>query len=226
MLRLAIDTSTLQTGLALADESLLELRRFGASLKAGSHLVPAIDRLFLDHKRRLEDLKAIILVIGPGSFTGLRIGLATAKGLALAKDIPLVPVSSLEVLARQAPLGNGTVIPVITARKGEVYHGSWKRDGGNLSRMADPGRCSHANLLADLPDDAFLVGPALAALRPELATLDREVATAAEQDCQISLPWLLELGRIKLQREGAAEPALLEPEYMQAFQPTTGRKRI
>jgi tRNA threonylcarbamoyladenosine biosynthesis protein TsaB len=226
MLHLAIDTSTRATGLALAEDDLLESRRFGGGLNAGEHLVPAIDRLFADHGRSKHELKRITIAIGPGSFTGLRIGLATAKGLALALELPIVPVSTLEVLAMQAPVREGLVVPVIQARKGEVYHGAWRRHGGNLERAGDPARSETAELLEKLPVDAFLIGPALSGMQEQITALDREVAIAGPEDRELNLSWLLSLGNEKARRESAVDVATLEPEYMQAFRPTKGRSRL
>jgi len=69
---------------------------------------------------------------GPGAFTGVRLGVSVAQGLALGLDIPVVPVSSLAALAQDAPLGDGLVLAVIDARMGEVYAGTYRRGSDGL----------------------------------------------------------------------------------------------
>jgi tRNA threonylcarbamoyladenosine biosynthesis protein TsaB len=85
---LAIDTSTRQTGLALAVDGLLELRRFAPPRNAGQWLLPAVADMLEAYGLKAEQLDLIVLANGPGSFTGLRIGLASAKGLALGGGGP------------------------------------------------------------------------------------------------------------------------------------------
>lgn len=90
----------------------------------GQKLVPLIDTLLRHVGISIDDIEAVAVSSGPGSFTGLRIGVATAKGLAFAKDIPLIGVDSLDALGRRAkPFIEETdfVVPMIDARRMEVY---------------------------------------------------------------------------------------------------------
>src|SRR5689334_18463142 len=90
----------------------------------GSHartLLPLIDNALAAARCELSDLDLIAVSIGPGSFTGLRIGLSVAKGLALATGLPAVGVPTLEAYANCAGARSGLLCPVLDARKGEVY---------------------------------------------------------------------------------------------------------
>jgi tRNA threonylcarbamoyladenosine biosynthesis protein TsaB len=222
---LAIDTSTRQTGVALADGELLEWRRFSPPREAGTHLLPAIHDMLQGHGRAPEELDVVIVAIGPGSFTGLRIGLATAKGLAHGGRAALVPVSTLETLAWQAPTRAASVLPLVEARRGEVFTARWRRLGEALIAEEDPRRVAIADLLAEAPDDALLIGPALAARRADFLATGRHLALAGDADCALSLPWLVELGMRRWERQGGEDPDLLEPDYLFEFQPTPAKAR-
>ena len=86
----------------------------------------------------MAEIDTIAVAKGPGSFTGIRIGVATAKGLALGGDKPLVGVSSLEAMAHQAKhLGQGIICAVMDARRGQVYNALFRAQGDKLDRLTD-----------------------------------------------------------------------------------------
>ena len=123
MLALGIETATWMGSIALVDdrEGVLGELNIRSSASHSERLIPSIDRLFKETGKRLEECEVICVSIGPGSFTGLRIGLATAKGLAFAADKPIVGISTLEILARGVPFSMFPVCPVIDARKKEIF---------------------------------------------------------------------------------------------------------
>lgn len=122
MLILAIDSSTPVAGIALMDDEQLIREEFVNYKKNHSEtLMPMVDRVLRDCERTLAEVDALAITIGPGSFTGLRIGLAAIKGLSLATGIPVVAISTLEVLAHNIAGSDTLVCPVLNARKQEVY---------------------------------------------------------------------------------------------------------
>lgn len=132
MMILAIDTSTPAAGVALwrDGQTLVERRRNVTTHSEG--LLPMIDELFVEAGVAPAAIDAVACGAGPGSFTGLRIGLATAKGLCFALQRPLVMVSSLAALAARAP--DGRVCATIDAFKGEVYAAVYTVAGGTPAR--------------------------------------------------------------------------------------------
>jgi len=120
---LAINTSTSQFSTALVEEDgVLLAEYFMASLsKNYNALMPAIHSIFTESKSNIQDIKAVMITKGPGSFTGMRVGLATAKGMAQSLNIPVIAVSSLEALANQMPYTAFPLRPIIDSRKGEVF---------------------------------------------------------------------------------------------------------
>lgn len=122
MLILAIDSATPVAGVALLNDSGLVREEFVNYKKTHSEtLMPMIDEILQQCECRLQDLSAVAVSVGPGSFTGLRIGLATVKGLSLASGIPIIGVSTLEMLAHNISYNEALVCPLLDARKQEVY---------------------------------------------------------------------------------------------------------
>jgi tRNA threonylcarbamoyladenosine biosynthesis protein TsaB len=124
MLTLALECATKTIGIALMDE---ENVRAEIYLNLGRHhaevLLPAIDQLFHLTGLTPADVDLLACTVGPGSFTGLRIGVSTVKGLALAMGRPLVGVSTLETLAMNAVPSSRLICPMLDARKNQIYTG-------------------------------------------------------------------------------------------------------
>ena len=122
-------------------------------------LLTAIDEVLAQVDAKLDDLDYIALSVGPGSFTGLRIGLATTLGLCFAGSPLVVPVPTLAALA-QAGAGSQPIVPMLDARKGQVYAGVYAATGECLGadRVVDPLPFLHE--LATFPDrEIELIGP-------------------------------------------------------------------
>jgi tRNA threonylcarbamoyladenosine biosynthesis protein TsaB len=137
---LALNTATAQAGAALLDLGGQVLAERLGSLKEKHYgeLVPSIRSLLAAAEASFPSLKAIIVARGPGSFTGLRVGLAAAKGLCHALGIPLIGVSSLEALASQILWPEKPVGAIIDSRKGEVFASIfWRRQDLRLVRMTE-----------------------------------------------------------------------------------------
>jgi tRNA threonylcarbamoyladenosine biosynthesis protein TsaB len=153
---LAVDTSTLLSGVAVwRDGRALAVRQRLVTTHSESLLL-MIDEALAEAGLRAADLDAIACGAGPGSFTGLRIGLATAKGLCFALAKPLVMVSSLAALAARAP--DGRVCATIDAFKGEVYGALFDVAGGAPTLVGEELVLRPETLLTRLDDVACVVG--------------------------------------------------------------------
>jgi tRNA threonylcarbamoyladenosine biosynthesis protein TsaB len=158
---LAIETATMDAGVALHDGStvIAELHLSMGSRHAEA-LLPAIEHLLFQSGRALSDLTHVVVDRGPGLFTGLRVGVTTARSLAFACDVPVVAVSSLEAVAHQAGRIGETVVSVLDARRREVYIGAYGIEApGVLREYFAPVVGPPAAALARLPlfDDAPIV---------------------------------------------------------------------
>ncbi|MHB8907308.1 MAG: tRNA (adenosine(37)-N6)-threonylcarbamoyltransferase complex dimerization subunit type 1 TsaB [Syntrophales bacterium] len=139
MLTLAVECATKTVGIALLDEEDVVAEIY---LGLGKHhaevLLPAIERLFLMAGRAPAEVDLLACTVGPGSFTGLRIGVSTIKGLALATGKPVVGVSTLETLAMNAIPSSHLICPMLDARKGQVYTGIYRMGPDIRPRAVGP----------------------------------------------------------------------------------------
>ena len=127
---LGIDSSGMVASVAIVSDDVVIAEYTMNHKKTHSEtLLPMIDEIVKTSEMKLEDLDAIAIASGPGSFTGLRIGAATAKGLALAIDKPIVPVKTCEGLAYNMWGADGLVCPIIDARRNQVYTGLYQVQG-------------------------------------------------------------------------------------------------
>jgi tRNA threonylcarbamoyladenosine biosynthesis protein TsaB len=99
-------------------------------------LVPMIEKLLKKARIKLSAVDCLAISIGPGSFTGLRIGAVTVKGLSYALNKPIVRVPTLDVIARNAKSFKGVICPVLDARKNKVYACLYRSDGKNIKRIS------------------------------------------------------------------------------------------
>ncbi len=128
---LGIDSSGMVASVALVEDDVVIAEYTMNHKKTHSEtLLPMIDEIVRTSEMKLEDLDAIAIAAGPGSFTGLRIGAATAKGLALANDQPIIPVKTCEGLAFNMWGAEGLVCPIVDARRSQVYTGIYKVTSG------------------------------------------------------------------------------------------------
>jgi len=156
---LHLETATAVCSAALArDGVLLALRETDQGLVHGERLTPFIEEIFMEAGASPWDLAAIAVSIGPGSYTGLRVGLSTAKGMALGLDLPLISVSTLEALAEGTLLAfpGHWVMPAIDARRLEVYAALFD-PAGRLVHEPQPLILDQTEALAWLPEDAEAV---------------------------------------------------------------------
>nr|CBI78716.1 conserved hypothetical protein [Bartonella sp. AR 15-3] len=160
MLILAIDTASIYCAVALVQHKSV-IARISQRIGKGhaEKLIGQIEQLTHQANIKLDQINRIAVNIGPGSFTGIRIGIATAKALALALEIPAIGVSSLEALAAQVANENitSTITVVIEAGREMFYHQNFNN---NLIALSKPSLKTPENIVADLLRHTILTGPA------------------------------------------------------------------
>ncbi len=133
---LAIDTSATVATAALCDgERLLAEYTLNNGNTHSQTVLPMVESLLSAFSLSARDIDLFAVSTGPGSFTGVRIGAATVKGLAFGADTPCVGVSTLEALAENATLHSGLICPVMNARRSQVYTALFRSDGKALTRL-------------------------------------------------------------------------------------------
>jgi tRNA threonylcarbamoyladenosine biosynthesis protein TsaB len=156
---LAVDTSTTSCSVALfEDRQLLAEEIYTAGNTHSRHLLSIIDQLLDRCRYRLADVDGIAVTRGPGTFTGLRIGISTVKGLAAATGAAVVGVDSLAALAWPLSVVDGPVVAMIDARRGEVYHAGFHGREGIPVPIGATSVDSPDAAARKLPAGALLVG--------------------------------------------------------------------
>jgi tRNA threonylcarbamoyladenosine biosynthesis protein TsaB len=139
---LAVDTSSeLGSAVIRVGDRIVAQIRPDTSLQYSEHLFASIDQLFDQVDLKLDDIDSFAAVRGPGSFTGLRVGLATMEGFAFTMGKPTYGISTLAALAWQVDSGGqpGTqIVPILDARRGEIYSAVYVRDGEELVEVSPP----------------------------------------------------------------------------------------
>ncbi len=137
-----LETSTSLCSVALLEGDAITARRFSTEPRAhASMTAPFVQEVLAERGLKVSDCDAVCLSMGPGSYTGLRVGSSTAKGLCFGGGIPLLAVSTLDVLVAQAraaglPEGCRYIVPMIDARRMEVYTAVYTADGERLTEIA------------------------------------------------------------------------------------------
>ncbi len=135
---LALDsTARICTAAVCEDERLLMLGRENAGMTHSEMLLPMIENILSELKLTVEDIDAFALSEGPGSFTGVRIGAATVKGLAFGREVPCVGVSTLEALAYNFIDECGIVASCMDARRSQLYTAIFRVDHGRIERLCE-----------------------------------------------------------------------------------------
>ena len=144
---LALDSSATVASVALCeDETLLAEYTLNNGNTHSETLLPMIEAMLAHFGTTVDEIDLFAASTGPGSFTGVRIGTATLKGLAFAKDTPCIGVSTLEALAENAVALGGLVCPVMNARRSQVYTALFRSDGQTLVRLTKDEALSIAEL--------------------------------------------------------------------------------
>ena len=159
---LAFESSAKAASVALMQDGVLLAESFQNNGKTHSAtLMPMAQQVLMDCSLTAAELDAVAVARGPGSFTGVRIGVAAAKGLAWGAEKPVCGVSTLEAMATQLSMQAGIICPVMDARRGQVYNALFQSDGKTLTRLTSDRAISLEELKKDLEKaekTIFLVG--------------------------------------------------------------------
>ena len=162
MLILAFETSAKAASVALYDgQKLLAESYQNTGLTHSQTLMVMAEDSQKQCRKTAQDVTAVAVAEGPGSFTGVRIGVAAAKGFAWGRELPCYGISTLEAMAESLGVYQGYVCPVLDARRAQVYNALFYVNQGNITRVAPDRAIALSDLgeeLKNLPESVFLVG--------------------------------------------------------------------
>jgi tRNA threonylcarbamoyladenosine biosynthesis protein TsaB len=173
---LAIETSGRIGSVALAEDgrTLLE-DTFPHGLQHAARIVPALDQLCRQLNWTSRDIREIYVSAGPGSFTGLRIGITLAKTLAMVSGASVVAVPSLRALAENAPAEAKNVVLVLDAKRDQIFSACFSRSGEDWTTLHDAQLCTLVEMLAKSPRPAHLIGEGIENHRQFISASDGEI---------------------------------------------------
>lgn len=217
MLILGVTTATQQVGCAIGGhEGVLASAHSARGKRHAETLVPSIDFVRRQARVELSEMSVIAVDIGPGLFTGLRVGIAAAKAMAHALRVPMIGISSLDLLAWPVRHTTREIVAVVDARRGEVFHARYRPTPGGVQRIAGPEVSTPTELRAELQasDTEFLlVGDG--ALRHADHWDDMVRVEVAEQYlAHPNAASLVQLAHARAIREDFVQPWQLEPLYL------------
>ena len=133
---LSVDSSAVTASVALTDgERIIKNEFVKSGLTHSETLLPMIERVMQGHS--FDELDALAVCAGPGSFTGVRIGVATVKGIAFTRNLPCIPVSTLEAIAHNFTGESAVICAVMDARRMQFYNALFKAENGVITRLCE-----------------------------------------------------------------------------------------
>lgn len=221
MLLLAIDTTTRYGSVAVTGQGeLLAEVNYVSPSSHSRQLFRAVDEVLRVTALKFDDLDGLAVAAGPGSFTGIRIGLSLVKALALASGRPIAAVSALEALGMKLLLpGARLIVPMVDARKGEVFAGVYSGEGNELKEVIPPGAYRPADFLSQLPADReyYFIGTGSSLYRQLIAERLDRAAVFPNRSFHLAAEVGL-IGEKILTRGVGLSPEKLQPIYYRKSQ--------
>lgn len=215
MLILGIETATAHVSVALGGhEGVIAAFELARDRRHAETLAPAIQFITAQADVTLAEVGVIAVDVGPGLFTGMRVGLATGKALAQALRVPMIGLTSLDLLAFPHRQRDDVIVPVVDARKGEVFYAMYRQVPGGVQQVLEPQVGSVDDLVADLlarGQDAYCVGDGA---RRYAQALGETHGVSVGEDAAPSARHLVQLAHAKALREDWVSPAAIQPLYL------------
>jgi tRNA threonylcarbamoyladenosine biosynthesis protein TsaB len=217
VLILGIDTATAQVGCAIGGhEGVIASAHVARGRRHAETLAPAIEFVRRQAGIELDEIGAVAVDIGPGLFTGLRVGIATGKAMAHALGIPMIGVPSLDLLAFPVRFSPRLIATVVDARRGEVFHALYRQVPGGVQRISEPEVDEPGDVVSDLmarAEEVLAVGDGVLRYRTHFDDLPR-VEITEEGLSYPSAGSLVQLAHARALREDFVPHWEIHPLYL------------
>jgi len=218
MLILGIESATSRVGCSIGGhEGVLAQFEMTRGRRHCETLVPAVKFTCEQADIGLDEISVVAVDVGPGLFTGLRVGLATAKALAHALRVPVIGISSLDLVAFPVRYTSRLVVTVLDARRGELYYAYYRQSPGGVQRVSDYLLGTSDDIVSELlavsHQDLLLVGDGALRYRDRFSDI-RNVEFAEQWLAYPSPGPLVQLAHARALREDWVNPWELEPLYL------------
>ena len=212
---LAIETSSKQLGVALIeDDQLLSAYELLVEYPHAVELPDAVKRVLQAARTPMDDVAVVVVDVGPGSFTGLRIGLAFVKAFVFPTGTPLVGVPSLDVLAAGLPYATTMICPVLDAKQHNVYTACFRIEAGRLKRQTNYQLGRLDDVLPALEEPMIVLGDACTLYRERMLERCPQVEIATAEFWLPRAAILARLGRERFLEGRHDDPAQIVPLYL------------
>ena len=216
---LAVDTSNEWMGLAIYDgKQVIGERAWRSSQHHTIELAPAIQDLLTSNNSKMENITAVGVAIGPGSFTSLRVGLALAKGIVFARDIPLIGIPTLDILAQAQPESNLPLAVAIGAGRGRYALGWYKNIRGAWQAEGAARVVSVEALKDEVASPSVVCGEFTGEVRQEIES-NKNAQLTSPEDSQRKPAVLAKLAWARFQNGDVDDAASLAPIYLHTAAP-------
>ena len=217
MLILGIETATATAGCAIGGhEGVIAQSSSMRGRRHAENLVPAVKFICSQAQIDLAEISVIAVDVGPGLFTGLRVGIATAKSFAYALKVPMIGVPSLDLLAFPLRFTPRLIAAVIDARRGEIYFAFYRQVPGGIQRLGEHRVGSPEELASELllsREEVLLVGDGAHRYRATFASMPK-VDLVDQGFSHPSATSLVQLAHARALREQFSQPNNIEPIYL------------
>ena len=224
---LAVDTATRSCSVALCRESELVAELYANTGETHSrHVLRMIDTVIQLSGVGQAEIDAYAVTNGPGSFTGLRIGLSVVKAMALVHQKPVLGISTLDVLARQCPYENGPIFAMIDARRSEVYFAGYEEQNSRLVRTVGPSVAAVENVLDDITGAAAFIGSGAMLYQTQItAKLGKTAFFPPIEQHRIRAANVAMMGAKQLHEETIFQPQNVVPRYIRPSDAELNKKK-
>ena len=217
MLILGIESATQQVGCAIGGhEGVLASVHSSRGKRHAESITPQIDFVRRQARIELREISVVAVDLGPGLYTGLRVGISTAMATAFALGVPMIGVSSLDLLAFPVRFSPRLIVPLIDARRGELFHAFYRQVPGGVQRLTEPAVATPDDVASELlasGSEILLVGDGALKYAEVFAGLNK-VEVAEQGLAYPNAASLVQLAHARALREEFVKPSELKPLYL------------